>query len=105
MIKFMLRPLSFDAERVPLGLMGKVGPGGNFLLEDHTLQHFRSGVWFPRFLDRKVFDRWQEAGSPDLAAVLNEQARRIFEGHRPAALAQETCRQLDGIIARHRAEL
>ncbi len=105
MIKFMLRPLSFNEETVPLALMNKVGPGGNFLLEDHTLRNFRNGVWFPRFLDRKVFDKWREAGSRDLAAVLNEQARRIFEGHRPAALSPKICRELDGIIARHRADV
>jgi trimethylamine--corrinoid protein Co-methyltransferase len=105
MIKFMLRPLDFKEETVPLALMNKVGPGGNFLLEDHTLQHYRSSVWFPRFLDRRVFDKWREAGSRDLAAVLNEQARRIFDAHHPTPLSQDVCRELDGIIGSHRADV
>lgn len=105
MIKFMLRPLTFNDDTVPLEVMKKVGPAGNFLLEDHTLESFRSNVWFPRFLDRKVFDKWQEAGAKDLASVLNENARRIFEQHRADELPAEVCKKIDGIIKKHRNDV
>jgi trimethylamine--corrinoid protein Co-methyltransferase len=87
MIRHMLRPLTFNDETVPLELIGRVGPGGNFLMEDHTVESFRKTFWFPRFLDRNVYETWERDGSKDLRTTLNERARSIFEQHSPQGLS------------------
>ena len=37
MVKYMMHPLQFDDDSVPIGIMDRVGPGGNFLMDEHTL--------------------------------------------------------------------
>ncbi len=88
LVKSMLRPLRFGDATVPLGLIDQVGPGGNFLMEEHTLANFRKVFWFPRFLDRRRHEEWQRSGSKDLRAALNEGAKKIVEEHEPHPLSR-----------------
>ncbi|MBW2057365.1 MAG: trimethylamine methyltransferase family protein [Deltaproteobacteria bacterium] len=105
MVKHMLRPLRFDGETVPLELMDRVGPGGNFLMEDHTLANFKRTFWFPRFLDRNVHETWQQEGSKDLRTVLGERARAIFEAHSPPVPSEEVVRSIRNIVAAHKPDV
>jgi len=105
MIKDMLRPLIFDDENVPLDLIARVGPGGNFLMEDHTVETFRRSFWFPRFLDRNVYEIWEEKGSKDLRTALNERARSILESQRPGRLSEETVCSIRDVVATHKPDV
>ncbi len=105
MVKSMLRPLNFNDEAVPFDLMDRVGPGGSFLVEAHTVENFRKTFWFPRFLDRKVYEIWEEEGSKDLRTALNARARSIFEGHTPEALSEEIIKSVHDIVARHKPDV
>jgi len=49
-------------ETQALDAIAEVGPGGNFLDCDHTLDHYREN-WFPGVSDRNTFERWTELGS------------------------------------------
>lgn len=105
MIKYMLRPLDFNDETVALKVMDRVGPGGNFLMEDHTAENFKRTLWFPRFLDRNVYEMWKRDGSKDLRAKLNERAKSIFESHRPQGLSEEVIRSIHDIVATHKPDV
>jgi trimethylamine--corrinoid protein Co-methyltransferase len=91
--------LSVDEESLALELIERVGPGGNFLTEDHTLAHFRE-VWYPRLLDRDGHDGWAARGAPSLGEALNERARWILEHHRPKPLAPEAAEAIEAIVRR-----
>lgn len=36
----------------------RVGPGGNYLVDEHTLAHFKQGYWEPKFMDRQNYENW-----------------------------------------------
>ncbi len=105
MVKYMLQPLQFNKETVPLEVMKRVGPGGNFLMEDHTASNFKKKFWFPRYLDRKVWDGWERAGSMDIRQVLNERARDIVESHRPKNLSEKIVQQIKAVVKRHKPDV
>ncbi len=105
MIKHMVRRLDFSDETVPLELMDRVGPGGSFLAEEHTVENFKRTFWFPRFLDRKVYEVWKENGSKDLQTVLNERAKSILERHRVQELPEKTVRAIREIVAAHKPDV
>jgi len=104
-VKHMFHPLEFNDETVPLEVMRAVGPGGDFLMQEHTLANFRKTFWFPRFLDRNVFEIWEKDGSRDVRAILNEKARDILEGHHPQRLSEQVVQSIAEIVARHRPDL
>jgi len=105
MIKHMLGPLRFNNETVPIQLMDRIGPGGNFIIEEHTANTFKKTFWFPRFLDRKNYELWEENGRQDLPKVLNEKAREIFEDHQPPKLDEKTAAAIHEIVANHKPDV
>jgi trimethylamine--corrinoid protein Co-methyltransferase len=105
MVKYMLQPLQFNEDRVPLDVMKRVGPGGNFLMEDHTAINFKKRFWFPRFLDRKMWDGWKKSGSRDIRQVLNEKARSILSTHTPENLPDKTVRKIEAIVKKHKPDV
>ena len=105
MVKYMVKPLSFNDETVPFDVMNKVGPGNNFLSEEHTFKNFKKTFWFPRYLDRKVYDAWQKDGSKNLHAILNEKAKQIFENSKPNKLPDEKVKKIKDIVSRHISDI
>jgi len=105
MVKYMFRALQFNDESVPIELMGRVGPGGNFLMEDHTAHNYRKRFWFPRFLDRNNFEGWKRAGSKEIRSVLNEKAKEIISKHQPAGLPDEITKRIKDIVSSHTPDI
>jgi trimethylamine--corrinoid protein Co-methyltransferase len=42
------RGIEVDGEHLATDVIHSVGPGGNFLSEEHTVRHFRDEIWLPR---------------------------------------------------------
>jgi trimethylamine--corrinoid protein Co-methyltransferase len=104
-IKHMLKPLSFNDETVPFKVMDSVGPGGNFLMEDHTSENFKKSFYFPRFFNRNNFETWEENGSKDLLATLNENAKKIFAEYQPEDVSEEVKSKIEDIVAKHKPDV
>ena len=105
MVKYMINPLDFNEESVPIDIMNKVGPAGDFLSEDHTFKNFKKSFWFPRFLDRNRYDKWQKNGAKDLRSSLNETAKDIFESCKPNRLQDEKIKKIKDIVSSHKSDV
>ena len=104
MLKHFLKPLEFGDDTVPMDVMDRVGPGGNFLKDKHTRLNYKN-FWAPRFLNRKPFERWSEEGAKDLRAVLNLKARNIFEAHPPQPLPEDRVRLIHELVEKHKPDV
>lgn len=102
MVKRMLQGISVDPESLAVEAIDRVGPGGHFLTDEHTLTHFRSEFWRPKLLNRDPLEIWQSRGSVPLRERLNQRVKEILETHRAEDLAAEVKNRLAGII--HEAE-
>ena len=105
MVKYMVKPLNFNDETVPIDIMNKVGAAGNFLSEQHTFERFKKTFWFPRFLDRNRYDKWQRDGEKSLHNVLNEKAKEIFESYRPNRLQDEKINKIKNIVSSYKSDV
>jgi len=97
MIKYILKGVTVDAESLATEVINKVGPGGNYLQEEHTMQHFRN-VWYPKLFDRDNHKRWTESGGKDLWKVLNERVKTILGERKPEPLAENVEEAIEGIL-------
>jgi trimethylamine--corrinoid protein Co-methyltransferase len=104
-LKHMLKPLQFDSDSVPLDIMSEVGPGGSFLSTRHTREHYKTAFWFPRFLDRNVYERWLQEGRFELRETLTKNSRLIFEQHQPRSLSGEIIQSIHEAILRHKPDV
>jgi trimethylamine--corrinoid protein Co-methyltransferase len=81
-----------DEENMALDIIDKVGPGGQYLSEEHTYKHFRD-FWQPNIFDRSVMQKG-ELGGPTLSEKLNKKAIEVIENHEVPPLEKEKVDQL-----------
>ncbi len=99
MVKRIMRGVPVDADTLALDVIEKVGPGGHYLVEDHTLQHFKTEFWFPRLLDRSNFETWKMGGAKTLARRVREEVIELLETFEPEPLPEDVEKELKKIIA------
>lgn len=88
-VKYMLRGVDVNPETLALDVIEKVGPGGHFITEQHTLDHFRSEMHFTKTFNRNSYDNWQAAGSKDFGEIANSLIKEIIQWHEVPLLAPE----------------
>jgi len=87
-IRHFLKGIEVNKETLAVEAIDKVGPGGNFLIEEHTLKHFKE-TWYPKLINRDTYENWVRDGSKPLGEVLNEKVKWILENHKPEPLPEE----------------
>jgi trimethylamine--corrinoid protein Co-methyltransferase len=90
--------LLVDDAQLAVDVIGAVGPGGNFLAEEHTVAHMRS-LWQPRLFHRGTWEEWEAAGRPSPRDRARERARALLASHVPVALPDGLAGELDRIVA------
>ena len=85
MMRRFVGGMSLDAESLAMEVIHQVGPGGDFLSTDHTMQHFRS-FWEPTLFNRKRVEDWMEAGGTRLGQRLRERTVALLDEHEPEPL-------------------
>jgi trimethylamine--corrinoid protein Co-methyltransferase len=97
MVLTVYRGFNVDADTVALDLIQRVGIGGTYLGERHTLEHIRE-IYRPMLWDTDPFDAWVQKGRKEPMQVAREQVDRILREHRPTDLDPGVRARLDGIV-------
>jgi trimethylamine--corrinoid protein Co-methyltransferase len=93
MVNQYMQGIGVNEENLALDLINKIGPGGHYLYEDHTLAHFRD-VWYSDLFDRSINDVWLEQGAKTFADRLQEKTLRLME-HQPKSLPKDVLAELE----------
>ncbi len=72
-----------------------VGPSGHFLVQPHTMKHFKDELWNTRLMNRKTIDGWKDAGQPTMADRVREEIKAISDTHTPEPLSDKVMSELD----------
>ena len=79
-------------------VIGRVGPGGNFLGEKSTVASMRSGEWLiPHLGEHGTINAWKDAGKKDILEEAREKVEHILTTHKPLPLSPEVDAELDRI--------
>lgn len=77
MAKRVVRGIEVDPDTLALDCIKEVGPGGNYLSEEHTIEYMRTEFYYPPLADRKPRGVWESEGS----LPAEERARRMALGY------------------------
>ena len=97
MMRRFMGGLALDAESLALEVIHAVGPGGDFLTANHTLEHFRE-LWQPALFSRQRADGWIAAGGKRLGERLREKTVAIMDEHRPESLPDAVREEISYIL-------
>lgn len=70
-------------------VIAKVGPGGNFLDQELTVEKIRTEFYYPKAVNRMCYDSWEKAGKKDTWTLAEEIAKEILDTHKPGHLPEE----------------
>jgi trimethylamine--corrinoid protein Co-methyltransferase len=98
MINQFMRGIYVDEDTLAVDVIHKVGAGGHFMQEEHTLKYFRE-VWYSNLFDRSNYEAWLEQGGRRFEERLRERALEWMD-HQPQPLPEEVTRELEK-LAKH----
>jgi len=79
MVHRVLSGIKVDEDTLGFDVIHKVGPGGNYVMEDHTVDHMMDEFFYPSLSVRCNFDVWEEKGRPDVYSHAEDQVQQILE--------------------------
>jgi trimethylamine--corrinoid protein Co-methyltransferase len=105
-VKRITRGFEVDAGTIAAEIVNKVGPGGNFLAEEHTVRHFRKELWMagPAWT-RQSWDGWANCGKLSMADRLRNQVKEILISHEPEPIEADLAKEIDSIVKAAEQEL
>ena len=80
MVKRVLAGITVNKGTLGLDVVKKVGPGGSYIIEDHTIKHMMDEFFYPNSSVRLNLDIWQEAGQTDMLSRARVQVQHILGG-------------------------
>ena len=95
MTKRFVEGISVTRETIARQIIEDVGPSGHFLVQQHTMDHFKKELWNARLLNRQTIDAWNDAGKPSMEDRVKEEVKMIAETHKPKPLSDKILSELD----------
>jgi trimethylamine--corrinoid protein Co-methyltransferase len=99
MAKHLLGGIRVTPETLAVDVVERVGPGGHFLTQQHTRQHFRNELWRPALMDRQMRRTWEAGGERTMGERVRAKVLDILERHQPLPLPAEVEAGLEQIVA------
>ncbi len=99
MAKHILGGVNISPETLAVDVIERVEPGGHYLTQEHTRQHYKDEFWFPTLMDRQQRSGWEAGGGKTMAERVRAKVVHILEHHEPLPIPAEAEVKLKEIVA------
>jgi len=100
MARRLLRGVEVNDSALALDVIEEVGPGGNYMSEEHTSEHCREMIWAPELLNRMDYENWKSSGKLTFGDQANLKARNILENYKAKPLPEDIQSQIKAVADR-----
>ena len=98
MAERLIRGIDVNDDTLALDAIIRVGAGGHFLADKHTVEWFKKELFIPpELVDRLDLKLWKDQGSKDTFMRAKETARKIIRDHKAEPLPHDIERDLDNV--------
>jgi len=96
------RGIRIDKEMLAFEAIARVGPGGYFMKDIHTLKHFKSEILIPKIAMRPASPGSREEPIREAARL---EVKKILSEHRPPPLDKSVVQSVKDLLAKHDTKL
>jgi trimethylamine--corrinoid protein Co-methyltransferase len=96
-IKGFIKKFEVNDDTLALDVMAKVGPDGQFLNTEHTLNYYKDR-WYPSLFERGNYQSWIEKGEKVLAERAADRIEHLLAVHQLEPLPDKIKRRLIEIV-------
>ncbi|WP_407306979.1 trimethylamine methyltransferase family protein [Desulfosporosinus sp. SB140] len=97
----LLKGIDTDPESLGIKAIQRVGPGRNFLGDDHTADHFREN-WQADLSDFNNFEGWSENGSLTMIERARMRIKDILAAYQPDQVSEEVKEGIASVLRKAR---
>ncbi|NOR83053.1 MAG: trimethylamine--corrinoid methyltransferase [Ardenticatenales bacterium] len=94
LVRHWLKGIPVNEETLAFPVIAQAGPGGNYMMEMHTLDRCRTEFWQPAVSSRDGIESWMAAGRPDAAHRARQRWQKLVAEHQDPPLDPIIARQL-----------
>lgn len=98
MIKHAVRGIEINEESLAVDVIKRVGPGGEFVSNEHTYRHFKVEQSQSKLIDRRTPEDWVAMGSVEMLEKATEVAADLYDHYQAPPLANDVQKQIRGIV-------
>jgi trimethylamine--corrinoid protein Co-methyltransferase len=98
MVRRLKQGIVVDDGTLAYDVISNVGPGGNYLMEMHTVKRCRKEFWKPALCDRGGLEAWMQAGKPTAAQRAHQRWQALLAEHEDPALDETIVKQLGAYV-------
>ncbi len=99
-LKRLSRPLNIDEKSTAMEIIKEVGPGGTFLMHEHTFENYKDELWMPKLMEHRTYNAWEADGCKTISDVARDKMREMLQENFEPYLSGETEAQIDAIVSR-----
>jgi trimethylamine:corrinoid methyltransferase-like protein len=103
LLRTMWQGVAIDEDSLALDLARQVGPRGNYLAQQHTVDHCREHLWPSRYFGPNLPLSSDDRPDQDLYARIDQDLRQLLATHQPPPLDPELAERLRSIRERFAA--
>jgi trimethylamine--corrinoid protein Co-methyltransferase len=96
-IRRYCRGIEVNDETLALDLIAELGPEGDYLSSEHTVNHYRE-TWYPSLFNRNHFDGWVAEDGQTLGERARKRVEEILKNHTPEPLDQKVRQEIEKIL-------
>lgn len=89
-----VRGIETDEESLALEVISAVGPGGNFLDQEQTVEKMRTEFYYPKAVNRMSYDSWEKVGRKNTWSLAEEVAKDILGNNSSKHIPEEIRRRI-----------
>jgi trimethylamine--corrinoid protein Co-methyltransferase len=101
MVRRLQQGIAVDPATLAYDVIARVGPGGNYLMEDSTVKRCRKEFWRPAICDRAGLEAWTQAGQRTAVDHARQRWQKLLAEHQDPPLDGTTARQLQAFVEEH----
>jgi trimethylamine--corrinoid protein Co-methyltransferase len=101
MVRRLHKGIEVTPEALAYDVVAEVGPGGNYLMEMHTVKRCRTEFWGPTLCERSGLEGLMQAGQQDAVARARKRWQRLVAEHQDPPLDGTTASQLQRYVEAH----
>lgn len=97
--------ITVDDEQLAYEVIERQGPGGLYLADEHTLEHFRTESFMSPMFRAQAYPTWVKLGSPSVASAATDAWKSLLDSYEDPGIEDSLDAELRAFIDRRSREL
>ena len=104
-MRYIQKGFSLTENDFAIDLVDKIGPGGYFINEEHTLKNMKTAHAYPNLMNRDTKITYDSTGQQSMMVRATEKCKDILANHKVVPIPDKAAEEVSRLLRERRKEL